>query len=504
MLLLSGSLAAIGAWSMLPGGWGDLPANRGTGAILLTALTGLIAGGGMWTLTRATHRHLSRREAMLLVSLTWVVGAAIGALPFHLWAMMSDAAPPDHVFRSYVASYFEAMSGFTTTGATVVGDVESLPRSLLLWRSVTHWLGGLGIVVLFVAILPMLGAGGKKLVAAETSGITSEGLRPHIRETARVLWLIYLGLTIAQVLLLRLIGGMNLFDAVNHAFATLATGGFSTRNASITPYLGNSLAPIIIIVFMILAGLNFGLYYQAIRGRWKSVWEDRELRLYVAIIFAAGVIVSWSLYARGDPLVMTDGTSRAATLGSSALHGVFTTASLQTTTGFGTADYNHWPPLAKCVLVAIMFVGGCAGSTSSGFKVIRLWVISKVMVAELEREFRPNVVRAVRIGRATIDMSVRLGTVAFVLGFILIWAAGGAMILLLEEPRSDCDLQTAMTASLATLSNVGPGFGLVGAPYNYGWFSDWSLAIMSLLMALGRLELFAILVVLTPRFWRGD
>lgn len=503
MLLLSGGVFGVLTWLHR-----DYDPNARNG-LLLAAAMGLLVGGASWILTRRGSAHLGRREALLLVSLSWLLGAALTALPLLHWARTSPLADAHHPFRSFWACYFESMSGLTTTGATVIADVESLPPSLLLWRAMLHWVGGLGIVVLFVAVLPSLGVSGKRLFKSETTGPSKEGVRPQIADAARMLWLIYCGITAAEIVLLW-IAGMSLFDAVCHAFATVSTGGFGTRNASIAAY--DSLPiDLIITVFMYLCGVNFAVFDRLLRGRWRNVLRDPEWRLYTIIMAAGVLIIAASLLARGRPITLVGGGSHELTPGNALRHGAFTAASIQTTTGFVNADFDHWPFLPKAVLVLLMFIGGCAGSTASGFKVIRFWIVFKVLHREFEKVFRPSIVRPIRIGGGAMEEDLKLATVVYVLSFIMIWALGSVAIMLLEQvgttPAGHAPMRlsyvTAATASLATLANIGPGLELVGPSGNYGFFSTPSLMLMSLLMALGRLEIFAIIVLFMPRFWRG-
>ncbi|HNQ21825.1 MAG TPA: TrkH family potassium uptake protein [Phycisphaerae bacterium] len=498
LVVLSLILGITAAWSALGVGQGDPAEKQALLALLLSAGAGLTAGGLLYLPTRSATRVLGRREALLLVALGWLVSAALGALPFYLWAHL-DGDPRPHPFDAFVNCYFEAMSGFTTTGATVLSKIASMPRSLLLWRALTHWLGGLGIVVLFVAVLPSLGVGGKRLFRMEAPGPEKEGVRPHIRETARILWLIYLGLTITQAVALRL-AGMGWFDAVCHTFATLATGGFSTSDTSIGGY--DSVAiDIIIIVFMVAAGVNFGLYYQLIRGRVRQVLQDGELRGYLTILLLGSLFVV--VFLHGHTLQTTDGRLHDGSPARAALHGTFQAVSVQTTTGFCTADFNQWPLLARGVMILLMFIGASAGSTGGGIKVIRILICLKVLASEIERVFRPNVVRPVKFGAHPVDADLKLATLAYVLGILVLFLLGAGLLLALEAPQ-DIDFATAISASVATLCNIGPGLGMVGAVENYGWFTAGSKIVMCLLMALGRLEIFAIAVLFFPRFWRGD
>jgi trk system potassium uptake protein TrkH len=465
----------------------------GIRALLATGVLGWLVAVILLAMGRRADDYLGRREALLLVALSWIFGAALSGLPYFLWAI--QVTEWVHPFRNFYACYFEAMSGLTTTGATVLSDIHILPKSILLWRAMTHWLGGLGIVVLFVAVLPTLGVGGKRLFNVEAPGPSQPGVKPRIRETARLLWYIYLGMTIVQTVLL-MCTGMNLFDAICHTFATLATGGFSTKNASAGAYSTGS--QIVMIVFMILAGANFGLYYHILQRQFKRFWRDPEFQLYIGIMTVGSVIVIASIF--GHNIVLTDGTVIEGTVANSTLHGIFQVVSIQTTTGFGTVDSDLWSFLPKMTLLILMFVGGCAGSTGGGIKVVRILVGFKIVVAEIERVFRPNVVRSIKVGNSVIDPQMRQAVMVYILGIGVIFSLGTIALMLIEQHQG-IDIITAVSASAATLHNVGPGFARVGAIQNYGWFSSPSLVVMSLLMALGRLEVYALLVLFVPSFW---
>lgn len=464
---------------------------------LISAAAGLAVGGGLWLGTRCTEKRLGRREALLLVGLTWLVGGVLAALPFRLWAGLDPTVAPDQPFRRFVDCWFESISGLTTTGATVLSRIQDLPPSLMLWRALTHWLGGLGIVVLFVAVLPSLGTGGKKLFRVEVSGPRHEGVKPHISETSRSLWRIYLLLT-AACFLGYVVFGMSWFDAACHAFSTLSTGGLSTRDASLGYYdsLGIDL---VCITFMLAAGVNFNLYHHLAHGRWRPVFTDVELRTYLLSKLLVALVIAVPLIGR--TLISTTGEAVQGTAAAALRHAGFATVSMHTGTGFGTIDFELWPSFLTMILVGGMFVGGCAGSTAGGIKVIRFWVALKVMAAELEKAFRPDVVRPVKIGSGTIDPEMKLSVLAFLLGFLVVFLGGAMAVQLAEGP--DCSMLTSTTASLACIANVGPGLGLVGPTENYGWMSPTSKVVLSLLMVLGRLEFFAIVVLFTPRFWRG-
>lgn len=501
--LLGATLLAIAAFSgtlVLAGDQGERWALR---ALLLSAAGVLAAAAALWSFARRAPPDLGRREAMLLVAASWLLGAACAGLPYLLWAHLAGAEA-GHPFRDPASCYFEAMSGLTTTGASVLGagySIEEIPRSLLLWRSLTQWIGGLGIVVLFVAVLPSLGAGGKRLFRIEAPGHAQEGIQPQVRQTARVLLSIYLVLTAVEFAAL-MIAGMSAYDSLCHTFGTISTGGFSTRNASVGAY--ESL-PIdwIVTVFMVAGAINFSLYFALARRKFATVLGDAELRTYLIILGAASLVVAVSLVGR--PLELTTGATEPASIADAIRHGAFNTVSISTTTGFCTADYNDWPFLAQAMLVLLMFIGGSAGSTSGGIKVIRLWIALKILLAEIEQAFRPQVVRPVRLGNHVISAEVKLETLAHILLFVLLFAAGSAAVMLLEQWLGDgSDYTTAASASVACLSNVGPGLGRVGAVGDYGWMTPWSKVVLSVLMALGRLELFAIIALVHVRFWRED
>ena len=507
MVVMSVALAAAMIYELILVWGGDTDEGEAMAARALGISTAIAAtlGGTIWLFTRKHDQDwaLARREAMLLVATSWVLGAALAALPFLLWAQIGSPHP-DHPFRTFTGCYFEAMSGLTTTGATVLGGENSrigdLPKGLLLWRSITHWLGGLGIVVLFVAVLPMVGTSGKKMFSVESTA-DKAGVRPRITETARVLWLIYLGLTIVCILLLVATGKMTWFESVNHAFSVMATGGLSTHDASIGGF--DSIAvDLILITFMILAGVNFVLYFHLIHRRWKVVMQDVELRIFLILKFTVGIIIAINLIGAG--YTTTAGAEVDGGFFTSLRYGLFQTASLQTGTGFCTADYDAWPMLSVTLLMGLMFIGGSGGSTAGGLKVFRFWILLKVLFAALERAFRPNVVRPIKVGKNTIEDETKLAALVYFAMLIILTALGTMLTLLLEQGYSNCDVQTAASASYASLCNVGPGLHRVGATQNYGWMQAGTLWVQSALMCLGRLEVYALLVLLVPRFWRGD
>lgn len=499
LLLLSAILVAMAMFALADDTWSGFRSATDFQALLGAAVAGGLAGALLRVGGRGQSGQIGQREALLLVSLAWIVGAGLGALPFFFWSLLrSDAASAEHPFDGFISCYFEAMSGFTTTGATVVTRLATLPRSLLLWRAVTHWLGGLGIVVLFVAVLPALGVGGRRLYRAEASGPTPEGVRPRISDTARLLWLIYLALTIVQISALA-VCGMELFDAVCHTMSSLSGGGFGNYDNSIAAFPSTAVH-LIIVIFMVAGSVNFGLYHQVLQGRWRRAWQDAELRVYFGVLAAATVVIWLSLLAGNEAGAEAEYAGRPWTAGRDAL---FQAAAIQTTTGFYTADFDRWGFLAKALLLALMFIGGSAGSTSGGIKVVRIIIAAKILFAEIERSFRSRVVRPLKVGAVVIDADLRLSTMVYVISVPLVFAAGTSL-LMLTESGNGIDITTAATASAATLNNTGPGLARVGATQNYAWFSDAGKLVMCALMALGRLEIFTLLVLFQPRFWRSE
>lgn len=434
-LVLSGAMLVVAAWAVVDWLLGH-STPVATGALLGAAGAGFLLGGVMWLYgRRARNDKFGRREALLLVTVCWFTAAALSALPFWLWTHLELTVPGDHPFQNFIDCYFESMSGLTTTGATVLtsspSDIESLPRGLLLWRALTHWLGGLGIVVLFVAVLPTIGVGGKKLFHTEAPGPTQSGVRPRIKETAQLLWYIYITLTAALVLILK-VCGMTWFDSICHTFATVATGGFSTLNASVGGY-NSSLINLVVVVFMILAGINFGLYYQLFQGSVKNIWRDTELRFYLVMMAASMIIITISLVHDQMPIALTTGQTVDPTVANALEQSLFTTASIQTTTGFATADFNDWPFPAHAALIFMMFMGGCAGSTAGGIKVIRVWIVLKIFLSEIHAVFNPNVVRPTRLASGTVEAETRQTILVYVLGVIFLAMAGSVLLMVLEQ-----------------------------------------------------------------------
>lgn len=413
------------------------------------------------------------REGYLVVSLSWLIAMALGAVPFVLYGML----PP-------VGALFESMSGFTTTGASVLVDFDQ-PHGLMFWRSLTHWYGGMGIIVLFLAILPSLGGGSMRLFAAESPGPVSERLTPRIRDTARALWFIYVGISAAEVVAL-LVAGMSLFDAVTHTFATMGTGGFSPRAASVA-YYDSWPIEAVLTVFMLIAGANFALYFAALRGDWRRLYRDVEIRAYLAIITLSTGAIVVSLMLAKSHFGLTHALRES----------LFQVVSLQTTTGFVSADFDVWNSFARTMLVVLMFVGGCAGSTAGGMKVIRLVLLAKNAQTELKRQLHPQAVVPVKVAGRVIPERVMRKVLGFFFLYMTVYTIGTLLL-----ATSNVSIVTAASAVAATLNNVGPGLEVVGPTLNFSPIHDFGLAVLIAMMFLGRLELFTALVLLTRGFWR--
>jgi len=418
--------------------------------------------------------RLSTKDGFLMVVSGWISASFIGALPLYISGS----------FKSFTDAFFETASGFTTTGATILTEIESLPSSILFWRSLTHWLGGMGIVVLAVAILPVLGIGGLQLLKAEAPGPTVDKITPRISETAKVLWMIYLGMTVAQTVLLRL-AGMSYFDALTHTFGTLATGGFSTRNESVGAFKSANIDAIIT-VFMVLAGINFTIHYRFITGRTKNIFKNTELKVYLFIVAATTVFITSDLYI-----------NTYYSLKESLRYASFQAASIITTTGYGTADFETWPPMSQALLFFLMFIGACSGSTGGGIKVIRLVTLFKLGFHEMKYLLHPKAVMPLWIDGKVIKKDMVYSIAAFFFLYMLM-----LIITTLVCASSGIDITTSFTTALATVGNIGPGFGMIGPTENYSFYSDYVKWFLSFAMVVGRLEVYTVLIIFTKSFWR--
>lgn len=426
---------------------------------------------------RRSGEQILRKEAIAIVGLGWLTCAVVGALPF----VMSEPG------LSAPAALFESMSGFTTTGSTVIADLDEYPRSILLWRSLTQWLGGMGILVLFVALLSYLGVGSKAIFHHESSAKSgSGGLQARIHDVAVRMWQIYMTLSIVCCLGLKGLG-LSWYDAVTHTFTALSTGGFSPYNASIA-HFDNLWIELWLVAFMILGGISFMLYAWLLRRRWDRWKNEEETKLFLVVITIATTLVTLDLIALN-----------LNSPGASLRESLFQVVSIVTTTGFATADFDQWPVFSRLVLVGLMLIGGCAGSTSGSIKVSRWLLFIKIIRIEVIKAFRPNQVIAVRLNGAPADDQLRMQTVFFI-ALAGVFVAFGTVLISLFEPLVGID--TALSAVMATLFNIGPGLEAVGPTQNFAFFSTPSLIVLSLLMLLGRLEFFAVLVLFMPALWR--
>ncbi|MDY6935246.1 MAG: TrkH family potassium uptake protein [Spirochaetota bacterium] len=426
-------------------------------------------------LSRNERREmLSIKDGFLLVALSWICASLFGAIPFYI----SGNIP------NFADAAFETISGFTTTGASILTNIESLPKSILLWRSLTHWLGGMGIVVLAVAILPLLGIGGLQLIKAEAPGPTIDKITPRIAETAKILWYIYLGFTIAEIILL-MIGGLDLFDAMTHTFGTLATGGFSPKNSSVGHY-NSTYIDAIITFFMIMAGINFILHYHMITGRIGFLLKNTEFKAYILIFVCSSIFITYDLYG-----------NFCNSIGQSLRYASFQVASILTTTGYATADYEKWPFMTQAILFILMFIGGCSGSTGGGIKVIRIITLFKQGLLEMKYLLHPRGIFILKISGNTIkkDIVHAISSFFFLYIFLLLLVA-------LVVASSKQDVLTSLATALATVGNIGPGFGKIGPTENYAFFPDYVKGVLCFAMLVGRLEVYTILIIFTPAFWR--
>lgn len=435
-----------------------------------TTLTGFLA---FYFTRKADNRAVGKREGYLIVSLSWVVFSFFGAIPF--W--ISGAIP------TFTDAFFETMSGFTTTGATILKDIEAMPKGLLFWRSMTHWLGGMGIIVLSLAILPILGIGGMQLFVAESPGPTHDKLHPRIKETAKRLWGVYVLLTLIQTGLLML-GGMDLFDGLCHAFGTMATGGFSTQNDSIAGY--SPYIQYVITFFMILAGTGFTLHYFVLKGMLSRLRTHDEFRFYLFVLAASTLMISISLIS-----------NRVFSFEEGFRQALFQSVSIVTTTGFVTTDYLLWPNFAWFVILLLMFTGGCAGSTAGGIKMVRHLLLFRNSLLELKRQVHPFAVIPVRLNGKPVSQNIIYNVLAFYLIFFTIFATG-----VLVMSGIGLDFESSIGVVIASLGNIGPGIGMVGPVENYAAIPLAGKWVLAFLMLLGRLELFTVLILFTRAFWK--
>ncbi len=423
---------------------------------------------------KSDTKNIGKKEGYLIVSLGWFAMSIFGSLPF----IISGTIP------SFVDAFFETMSGFTTTGATILTDIESVMPGILFWRSLTQWLGGMGIIVLSLAILPLLGIGGMQLFAAEVPGVTKDKIHPRVKETAKRLWGIYVILTGLEVILL-MFGGMNLFDAVNHSFTTMATGGFSTKNAN-TAYYNTPFIQYVFITFMFFAGMNFSLHYFIMHRQFNFLKNNEEFKFYAIFILIVTIIITLIHQPH-----LTFGFEE------SFRNSLFHVVSLVTTTGYVSSDYENWAPFSRMLFFTLLFIGGCAGSTGGGIKFVRHLLLFKNSSLELKRLIHPRAIIPVRLNGKSVSQEIISNVQAFFIFYISIFVLGSILLSILG-----LDFLTAAGAVATCLGNVGPGIGTVGPVNNFAHLPDLAKIILSFFMLIGRLELFTVLIIFSPAFWK--
>lgn len=414
------------------------------------------------------------RDGFAIVALGWILVSVFGALPF----ILSGSIP------SVMDALFESVSGFSTTGASILRDIEALPKGILFWRSFTHWMGGMGVLILMLAILPSAKANTLHIMKAEAPGPSPGKIVPKIRQTAKILYIIYIAFTAVEVAFL-LAGGMSLYDSLIHAFGTASTGGFSNKNASVAAY-GSVYIETVITVFMLLFGVNFTLYYMAFKRNIKSILKDEEFRFYFGVVVTAIILI-----------VLNINGAVYHSIGESIRYAAFQVGSIITTTGYATADFNLWPVFSQVVLILLMFIGASAGSTGGGLKCIRIILLGKIIKREITKINHPRAVQTVKINGRVVDEETLSGVMAFFFFSILI-SAVSVLVVSLEGK----DFVTATTAVIASINNIGPGLGLVGPTGNYADLSVLSKGVLSFCMIVGRLEIYPIMLLLFPSFWK--
>lgn len=471
-----GNLLIIESLLMLPSYFIAL-AEKGPDRMpfLITILLTILIGGIM-SKSKSREASISAKEGLVIVALGWVFASIMGALPLHLTG----------VTNSYIDAFFEIVSGFTTTGATIFEEIEILPKGILFWRSFTHWIGGMGILVFTLALLPALGIGGFQIFKAEAPGPVAGKIAPKLKDTAKILYIIYVSITLAEVILLS-IGGMGLYESFIHTFGTVGTGGFSNRNGSVGDF-NSTYIHLVIAFFMIVSGVNFSLYYSFFRGKSLDLFKDEEFRLYIKIIGFATLAIAIDLW-----LVSYHN------IGYSLRDALFQVGSIITTTGYSTADFDMWPTFSKGILLILMFVGASAGSTGGGVKIIRILVIMKLVKREVGKLHHPRAVIPIKINNKVVSNEMVAKINSFLALYLMIFLFS-TLLISLEQ----VDLLTAGSAVVATLSNIGPGLELVGPTQNFTFFSLPTKLWFSFLMLLGRLELFTIIALIAPKNWRID
>jgi trk system potassium uptake protein TrkH len=456
--------------------------------LVASGIAVLLVGLIIMLSTRKHSKEMNKREGYIVVTFGWIIMALSGTLPY----IFTGTIP------NFTNAFFETMSGYTTTGATILNDIEIVPKGVLFWRSTTHWIGGMGIIVLAIAILPLLGIGGMQLFAAEAPGPNTDKLHPRITDTAKRLWLIYFGYTAAETILLQ-VAGMSFFDAINHSMSTLSTGGFSTKNASLAYWNNQPMIQYIVIVFMFLAGANFVLSYFAFKGKVQKIIKDEEFKLYFKFIAIFTLISALIIYFKADLSISSIDHPMVWGKAESAFrHALFQVLTVITTTGFITADYTLWTPFLVVFFFGLMFLGGSAGSTSGGVKVVRHLILIKNGFMEFKRSLHPNAVLPVRYNTKSISGDIVFNILGFFILYMLSFIVGALVFSMFQ-----IDFISAVGLSASSLGNIGPALGNFGPVNNYAALPPLAQWWASFLMLIGRLELFTVLILLTPFFWRN-
>jgi trk system potassium uptake protein TrkH len=454
--------------------------------ILLGALISGLLGMMAMFYTRGHRKEVSRREGYIIVTLGWVLLSASGMLPYLI----------SGVSGGVTNAYFETISGYTTTGATIFEDIEALPAGILFWRSLTHWIGGMGIIVLAIAILPLLGIGGMQLFAAEAPGPGGDKLHPRITDTAKRLWFIYLGYTLAETLLLWM-AGMSIFDAVNHAMSTMSTGGFSTKNDSLAHWNDTPLIQYIVIFFMFFAGANFVLSYYAFTRKFKRVWQDEEFRYYLRFILFFTITATVVIHWWGDVGISELHPMVWGSFESSFRHGLFQVLAVVTTTGFVSSNFTAWTPFLTIFFFGLMFLGGSSGSTAGGVKVVRHLLIIKNGILEFKRAVHPHAIIPVRYNDKSVSETIVFNIIGFFVLYMLLFIIGALGLGFLG-----LDFVSAIGGAASALGNVGPALGSLDPVSSYNGLPELGKWWCGFLMLLGRLELFTVLILFNPYFWK--
>ncbi len=491
--ILSFLILFIGIFQVFPLAFAVYYEGSDISAFVYSISIALVTSLTVYSLTRRFRQYeVKIRESFAIVTFGWILAAFFACIPFLIHSYLLNY-PDSGSINTFTDAYFEMMSGFTTTGSSILTDIETVPKGLLFWRSLSHWLGGMGIILLAIAILPALGVGGMQLYQAEVPGPVSEKITPRVSQTAKILWGVYLVFTVIETILL-MFGGMDLFDALCHTFGTVATGGFSTKNLSVG-YFDSAYVDYVIIIFMYLAGVNFSLHYRALTGKYLFYFKDKEFLFFSSVIVISTIVL----------IMGTFGANYNGSIKDSIRFVLFQVVSVITTTGYGVGinegslfHFGVWPTFCQFLIIMLMIHGGCAGSTGGGVKSVRVYLMGKFVYNQIVKILYPRHIKLVRMAKEVIPDSILLSTLGFIMIHILIASIATLIINYLQEG----DLITAFSSIMATLNNIGPGLGSVGPPNNYAHFSVAGKWLLSFCMLLGRLELYSVIILLAPAIWK--